>query len=272
MKTKPWPLIVIAILHLLSPVGNIIVNSYLANVSINRYIQALFSEDELFRTAIFLLIPILGGALIYQCKRWSYNLYLIIMTIPFIYSYLSWESKPTLQLGVFLGLAYLVNLFVVGYFILPQVRKVYFDPRLRWWETKPRFSTEFSSVIKWMDESFNGNIKNISEGGLFIETNKKINTNARIFLECEKFGFNLFGEVMYCKPLNNNYGYGISLNLKDDELKNLKQVLNSLSANGSLSSSRAPNKEDSFRYWLTNLILNKKGFLPQSTESLKKVI
>ena len=183
MKRKPWPLIVLALLHLFAPFGNIIANSIFANVSISVYIRALFHPDELVRTLIFLCIPIFGGILIYICKKWSYYLYLVLMIFPFFYSYLSWQSQPSTELGVYLIAFYVINLLVVGYFILPQVRQVYFDPRLRWWETKPRFKAEFETAFTWVDQKGTGEIKNLSEGGLFIETDLKMNTLGRIDID-----------------------------------------------------------------------------------------
>lgn len=266
MKRKPWALIVIALLHILSPIGNIIINSHLAHVSIAVYIKALFAPEELYRTFIFLFIPVIGGFLIYVCKKWSYYLYLALMTIPFIYSYYSWQSQPNQNLGVYLILFYLINLLVVGYFVLPQVRLVYFDPRLRWWETKPRYKTEFETQIKWVDKSSKGEIKNISEGGIFVQTDLLINVNGRVSLT---FNYNnvvhsFSGEVVYINKNSTPIGYGISLNLNETETFALKKLIRDLSEQGTLITSRIPTDEDSFMFWLKRVISFKKGLLPET--------
>lgn len=273
MKRKPWPLIVLALLHLFAPVGNIIANSIFANVSIGTYMNALFHPDELLRTFIFLGIPVVGGALIYICKKWSYYLYLLLMIFPFLYSYMSWQAQPTLQLGVYLIAFYLINLLVVGYFILPQVRQVYFDPRLRWWETKPRFKAEFETDFRWVDQKSKGEIKNLSEGGLFIETDLKMNTLGRIDVDFKYKDqmYALRGEIVYSKPSNGRMGYGISLSDEDKQVESVKRLINSLSEQGLVMTGRAPTAEDSFGYWVKRLLTQKKGWVPEADNSQKKM-
>lgn len=265
MKRKPWPLIVLALLHFLAPVGNILINSFLANVGVGEYLDALFQPQELIRTLIFLFVPLIGGVLIYICKKWSYYLYLFIMILPFIYSYISWQAQPSVELGVYLILFYVINLLVVGYFIIPQVRQVYFDPRLRWWETKPRYQAEFTVHFSWVDTKGKGDIKNLSEGGLFIETDMKINTSGRIDMNFEYQGTNYSfkGEVVYSKPSNNRYGYGISLLVDESDIEDMQKLIIALNSNGSLITARAPNEEDSFIYWLSRLFKQRKGFVPE---------
>ncbi len=266
MKRKPWPLIVLALLHFFAPIGNIIANSIFANVSVATYIRALFQPDELVRTFIFLGIPILGGVLIYICKKWSYYLYLVLMVFPFMYSYMSWQAQPTLELGVYLIAFYVINLLVVGYFILPQVRQVYFDPRLRWWETKPRFKADFETDFTWVDQRGKGEIKNLSEGGLFIETDVKMPTLGRINVDFnyKDVVYVLKGEVVYAKPSNGRLGYGISLIGDQNQQESIKSLILLLTEQGLLMTGRAPTAEDSFTYWVKRLFKQKKGWVPET--------
>ena len=267
MKRKPWPLIVLAILHILSPIGNILANTFLAQVSLSTYLQVLFSPQELIRTSIFLFVPVICGFLIYTCKKWSYYLYLILMLVPFIYSYYSWKKQAmyTPNLGLYLILFYVVNLAIVGYFIIPQVRKVYFDPSLRWWETKPRYTTEFEADVTWMDKTEKAEIKNISEGGIFIKTPLKINTHGRIAVNF-KFAeqiFNFSGEVVYINKNSDPCGYGISFSLNDEEKMELKKVIQVLSEKGTLVFSKIPTPEDTFTYWIKKVLTTRKGIVPE---------
>tara|TARA_B110001454_G_scaffold219136_1_gene250267 strand:- start:1887 stop:2702 length:816 start_codon:yes stop_codon:yes gene_type:complete len=266
MKRKPWPLIVLALLHLFAPLGNIVANSIFANVTIGTYINALFHPDELIRTIIFLCIPVLGGILIYICKKWSYYLYLILMIFPFTYSYMSWQSQPTIELGIYLIAFYLINLLAVGYFILPQVRQVYFDPRLRWWETKPRFKADFETTFTWVDQKGSGEIKNLSEGGLFIETDLKMNTKGRIDIDFKYKDQNyaLKGEVVYSKNSNGRLGYGISLLTNDTDRETVKRLILVMSEQGLLITGRAPTQEDTFTYWVKRLLTQRKGWVPET--------
>lgn len=274
MKRKPWPLIVLALLHFIAPLGNIIANSILANVSITTFVKALFHPDELVRTLIFLGIPILGGILIYICKKWSYYLYLILLVVPFAYSYMSWRTEPTIELGIYLIAFYLINLLVVGYFVLPQVRQVYFDPRLRWWETKPRFKAEFETTFTWVDQQGRGEIKNLSEGGLFIETDMKLNTRGRIDIDFKykNQSYTLKGEVVYSKNANGRYGYGVRLLTTEQDAETVKRLIKNMSEQGLIIMGRVPTQEDTFSYWIKRLLTQRKGWVPETNTSSPKKI
>lgn len=66
------------------------------------------------------------------------------------------------------------------YFINPRVRTLYFDPKMRWWRAKPRFETHMPSL---MQEKENWNypvLRNISEGGCFIETAHLLDVNSLV--------------------------------------------------------------------------------------------
>jgi hypothetical protein len=266
MKRKPWSLIVLALLHFFAPLGNIVANSIFANVTIETYVKALFHPGELLKTFIFLFIPILGGILIYICKKWSYYIYLLLMIFPFAYSYMSWQSQPTIELGIYLVAFYLINLLVVGYFILPQVRQVYFDPRLRWWETKPRFKAEFETAFTWVDQKGRGEIKNLSEGGLLIETDLKINTMGRIDIDFKykEQNYALKGEIVYSKNSNGRFAYGVSLLTSEEEQQTVKRLISVMSEQGLLITGGAPTQEDTFSYWVKRLITQRKGWLPET--------
>jgi hypothetical protein len=266
MKRKPWPLVILAILHFLAPVGNIIVNSLYINVSISTYIHALYLSDEWIKTLIFLLAPILGGILIYICKRWSYYLYLSLMVVPCVYGYFFWLRQPSFELALYLILAYLINLTMVVYFMLPQVRQVYFDPRLRWWETKPRFEVEVDTEIFIQDQVAKGYIKNISEGGVFVETSLvlKVTDNIRINFKYKDTNYMFNGNVVFIKNLDVQKGYGIKLVLNDTDIKNLKKLINIVSEESLIMVHRIPGDEDTFEYWIKKLFNQKKGLLPET--------
>ena len=56
------------------------------------------------------------------------------------------------------------------YFINPRVRHLYFDPKLRWWRTKPRYETHIPFMMRHDKDWQYPILRNISEGRCFIET------------------------------------------------------------------------------------------------------
>lgn len=63
-----------------------------------------------------------------------------------------------------------IYIFSLSYFINPRVRHIYFDPKLRWWRQKPRYETHVPTVIQNQSVWDYPVMKNISEGGCFLET------------------------------------------------------------------------------------------------------
>ena len=73
---------------------------------------------------------------------------------------------------------YVVSL---GYFINPRVRQLYFDPKMRWWRAKPRFETHLPMMLRGGDWSYPV-MRNISDGGCFLETSHLLKQGERISL------------------------------------------------------------------------------------------
>ncbi len=265
MKTRPWPLVILAIAHLLAPVGNLIINAFLRNVTVWRYFLAMVEPNNVIHASIFLGIPVVSAWLIYMCKEWSYRAYLCVMSVPFIYSYMSWrESSTALPLSALLSF-YIINSIVVGYFVLPAVRRVYFDPKLRWWEAKPRFGTHSQTPVSIGDKRFDGLIRNISEGGIFWESTASIPENQELTIEFTgpTGKFNLKGQAIYHR-LQDPIGYGIKFDLDPVNEEKLLMLIARLKDEGAILVNRAPGVEDSFSFWIKSLFKSKRAWLPQS--------
>jgi hypothetical protein len=58
----------------------------------------------------------------------------------------------------------------LGYFINPRIRTLYFDPKLCWWKSKPRYETNLPLILKHNEHWSYPIAKNVSDGGCFIET------------------------------------------------------------------------------------------------------
>lgn len=95
-----------------------------------------------------------------------------------LYDYYSTSDSSTLGLFVHLTI-YCISL---SYFINPRVRHLYFDPRQRWWRTKPRYETHVPFLMKVNEEWFYPIMRNISEGGCFIETPHLLEVGASVRL------------------------------------------------------------------------------------------
>lgn len=259
MSRRPWPLIIIAILHVIAPVGNITFSAFLSGVGFNVYWRALLMPMNRGTLLIFTVVPITGAILIYMCKRWSYYVYIALMAIPFYFSYQEYLEKSTPMVAAALVLFYVINIFVVGYFLLPTVRQIYFDPRLRWWETKPRYKADFQCQVELQGEQHWVEIKNISEGGAFLETpaNLPMNLAIKIYFKDSEGVIALNGNVVYRRSTI-PVGYGFKFDRQSAKEPRLKDLIKKLAHDGALIQSRAPLPEDSFMGWLKSVFVSRK--------------
>lgn len=70
----------------------------------------------------------------------------------------------------------------LAYFINPKVKRLYFDPKLQWWRTKERYEAHGPAILETKEKTLYGHLKNISEGGCFIETGQPLDQNEKFRL------------------------------------------------------------------------------------------
>ena len=73
-----------------------------------------------------------------------------------------------------------IYLFSLSYFINPRIRHLYFDPKMRWWRTKPRYETYVPFIMNHNSEWQYPILRNVSEGGCFIETPRLLGVTEQV--------------------------------------------------------------------------------------------
>jgi len=111
----------------------------------------------------------------------------------------------------------ILNIAVVGYFLSPAIKLAYMDPRIRWWEAKPRYDVGIDCTLNDEDKKYT--IKNISESGCFLAgENLKLVPGSAYELKFDLFDiiFKIKAEVIHHFTYNDTTGYGLKFcNPKD---------------------------------------------------------
>lgn len=122
--------------------------------------------------------------------------------------------------------------FSLSYFINPRVKHLYFDPKLRWWRTKPRYETHLSLIVKQDNYWDYPLMRNISEGGCFLETKSVYSLDGKIDLSIPlpvplKISvIQLEGEVRWVSLSESKPGMGIQFkNISNKNLSALKDFV-----------------------------------------------
>lgn len=271
MRIRPWPLVILALLHIIAPVGNLSVSCFLSKTNPVDYVRSFNSVWD--AAAFFLIFPAAGVA-IYFMKKWSYPVFLLSLSWSFFLNYDTWVHYPQLFPLPLLILIYLVNIGVVGYFLIPAVREVYFNPRLRWWESKPRYRLGVNSHIYRADGSrFDCEVGNISEGGVFLATSQgalQADEDIRLEFGFHKLEFNLPAKVMHIGTVDGRMGCGVQFAALNPQQKRL--VRNVVRALDLLGAERRPAREKkwlSFKEWFRELLQTGKGWIPNVPRATK---
>lgn len=261
MKRKPWSLIILALLHILAPIGNFFINAIYSGRGIegqwNFWFHALPKEFLL----LYVALPMLAGVFIFICKQWSYWAYLVCLAALLVSNAFSYWTQQNLAALAMLITLLVIDLIVVAYFVVPSVQRLYFDPRLRWWEAAPRYN--FGQ--KGMLNGHNVHIKNMSFGGLFMSSDTLFKEGDVVEGEWtyEDQTYQAKGQVVYKMPGKDGPGYGVKFEHTPESEKALKKLNTRLHSQGLIVKERLPGPDDAFLPWLKKLVTTGQGLIPK---------
>lgn len=259
MKTKPWTLVVLALLHIIAPFGNMLVNAMRAGRSLSAQWHYWFDIIPKPLLLIYLGVPVLAGVFIFLCRRWSYWAYLGCIALIFLSNLYSYWTSMTWSTLLALLVILVVDVLVVAYFVVPSVQKIYFDPRMRWWEAAPRYNFNHEGQVNGQTAF----LKNLSQGGMFMTSGPSLNEGEKVEVSWNYEGqeAKVPGLVVY--KGNQGQGVGVRFEHTADSPKVVKQAVQKLHQKGLIVVERLPGPEDSFVTWLKKLVTKGEGIFPK---------
>ena len=229
MHRRPFPIILLAVLHLLLPVFYIF-NSYRVS---NIPFQFFFRLDFLIENWVVLFnftIPLwIASFAIWKCHKWSYTIFLVAMIwISGRSFYNAYTVEDVSAMNAFLAI--FINIFIITYFLKPSIKTLYMEPNLRWWEREIRYKRTLKGII---DKKIDGEIQNISLGGIFIQVKETLEIGREVQVAFDDPHYNdefyFQGEVVYATETG---GVGIRFfSLSSELLKPYKKYMQTLKKN-----------------------------------------
>lgn len=267
MEKKPWPLIILGILHLIEPVGKVLLYSWLWKVPPST-ILSYASLDHPYRTLMFFCSFPIAGIAILSVRNWSIPLFILIQVLTTIEHYRSWTQIPErIPFYIFAGFTFL-NFMAVVYFLIPEVRLTYVNPRLRWWQTKSRYKVQWVCIIRQGDVRSKAVIRNISEDGLFLSTPPQITldqiTPVRVEFCFHKLQFLRDGMIVNESVIEGLPSFGVRfghvLRKEKRRLRNCMRALDLLQFETRIKSEPLIR---SFICWVSRLLKTGRGWVPE---------
>lgn len=267
MRQRPWPIVILAILHIFAPIANIFFSGILSGFGLVESFTKAFEPQLLLANWYTWLLPICAGLSIYACKKWSFYVYVFCMLALFGFNIKSFDFGQGYISYIYIILLFGVNLVVVTYFLVPAVRNLYFNRRMRWWENHTRYTANFK--CHWQaDESektVEGLVSNLSLSGLFLKSEKNPDNDGSISVtfEHKEIETKLMGKAILHDKLKEK-GFGMQFIHNAESLKAVKEIIADLETEGLRATNLKGLYEDSLTYWLRTLFKSGKGLIPKN--------
>lgn len=268
MLRKPWPIIFLSLFFLIIPFFNIFLTYFSLKTSLgfNNYLYNLAYNSKNYSFLFDMTVPsLLSSIAIYNVKKWSYPVFLssmIWITARATYLYSNQLQLSELILTILLPM--LINILFVSYLLLPNLRAIYCDLKLQWWETKPRYLFLSDLIVVNNGNIIHGKVTNISEGGLFALISTPIESKSLVDLNFVILGahFLLNATIVYCKADGISHGLQF-INLTRDQKKSLKKLMKKLSKDKYEQTRPIPIWNEDLKGWFLTLIKTGKGIVPK---------
>jgi hypothetical protein len=175
MRHRPWPIVILAFLQIfVEPITNVLLGAWLSKYPVGAYLRTLFREGHYLGLAFMFLLPMARGFAVYSMRKWSYPVFFGLCAWSLGQNFHTWwTNHDAFPLMLFLPL-WIGNVAFVGYFLIPAVKAAYTDPKLRWWQSKPRYSVDIPATIRVKGETIQGTIMDLSDGGVFLVADNEL--------------------------------------------------------------------------------------------------
>ncbi len=213
MQRRPWPLVFLALLQIFGPVGSIAISAYVNKVGFVEMAAAIWKYSRPFDLMEFYALPVLQGTFIFLAKRFGYYIVIALAAFSTYLNFMEWKiASDVISIPILLGVTG-TNLALIGYLLLPNVRAVFMNPRLRWWETPPRYTVDMKSQVSKADgHAHPCKLIDVSTGGAGIQAESAIFENHESILvtfEYDSRTILMRAFVVYGRPDGTGHRYGL---------------------------------------------------------------
>ena len=272
MYRKPWPIVILAFLHLLEPIPKIILYAHRTNTDILVFIQRFFEPANFLNSMEFFLLFPIAGFSIWMVKRWSLPVFVLIEGYVLFTHIRGHEAFPDVVSLPLIFLFFILNISVVFYFLLPAVRIVYIDPRLHWWESKTRYKVDINAKFEDESGTIEAKLSDIAEGGGYVISDMHTDVIKHGYISFTHLDFSLKieGDIVYFgKPGGSEFGFKF-INVDPKTNKDIKKLMRAIKKQGAESTRPIDDWHKDFKKWVAELFTSGKGLIPDQPPRAQK--
>lgn len=224
---KPKWIYALGLSFVLAPVGNFVWS--LAALGVKRWwdpqIWRIWLPYVEWYVWVLMGLVALSGLSLLMVRRWSWMLSLVSLACVLVYSVILLPNIPSKASIGIVALLMIITIGAMGVIFLSPFRLPYVNPRLRWWETSPRYRVEIK--VKVGDLPHEASLVDVSRTGALVEwPNAMIpELQGRTKLSLP-MGLTLYVEVI--RRTKQGYGFRFLSESNRAEKKTLKLFLDQL--------------------------------------------
>jgi hypothetical protein len=232
MKRRPWPIVLLAMMQLFSPSLSVAVSAIKLHTAPQHLLWMLLKYGSAWQLFDLFGTGLIAAFAIFSMKRWSYPVFLAIFGWDVFSNISVWHQFPQVYSVTTVIFVNAANILLVSYFLIPAVRAAYFNPKLRWWESKPRFSVAIVGKLKSNPTDAPGSrfqdiqITDISEGGAYIIARQALELGQKVSLtfNLHELKFAPTGKIVHRG--RDDRGYGVQfVSMELEEHRTLKRAI-----------------------------------------------
>jgi Tfp pilus assembly protein PilZ len=178
----------VAAFFIVFPVGYIVFAAMLFDIPLNACASILLSPFYY----VVSLTAVAAGYGLWEMRRWSWYLFVVSQilifyeTALFVSNYAESHHK-----GVAFLFSFLIQLGLV-YRVGKEIRVPYLFPRIRWWESNPRYRFSVPvQVVRKNGDVFTGELLDLAVAGCFIKLRYDLTLDEEVLLKFNVYGFDL---------------------------------------------------------------------------------
>ncbi|RJR29701.1 MAG: PilZ domain-containing protein [Desulfobacteraceae bacterium] len=229
MKKRPLSIIIIALIYILEPVGNILQAAFVNDMPVLGE-SGILSHLVWSDWVILSLFPVTGFG-IYMVRKWGWYLFVAFSVTLIVYNVYVYSINPNYELETVLLFIAVVT-FMSAFFLRRHVYAPYFNPRLRWWESAARYRVGLQTQILTDQGVQTSTTVDISETGCFLSTQAVLEEGSLVMLKihCRGVEIGCLGRIVRKSTEKEAaHGYGIMFQgLPKETKKTLKLLIFSL--------------------------------------------
>ena len=233
MKKRPLSIIIISLIYLFEPIGNLIQAAYINNLPLvgeNSILSHLIWSDWI----ILGLFPVVALG-VFMVRKWGWYLFVGFSVVLIAYNlYVYFYLNPNYQLHTVL-LFILIVTAMSAVFFRKHVYAPYFNPRLRWWEVPSRYNITLATKILTNDTALNCRLLDISVSGCFVNYAGELSVGESVLLiiQCAGNEIKCMGKIVRKSTKTDHSGYGIYFQTLSRETRlKLKRLIKTLESHG----------------------------------------